>query len=1425
MKIVNDNIKNALKQPTTQRKGKILVNGNYYEVFNVEYYADAYNEGNVIGNAIASQLDFDLPYIEKFDSFKYFDGVWTGNEYEYVDFGTFTVFDEKDQDEFNKHITAFDNLIKFNAIFEDKQDYPKTLFQELQNICNQAGIELENKNIINGNFIVENNQFVAGENLKTVLKNICGISGTYAVIKNDKLKLQLYSINKKQSLGKNEISLQDVIKDNTLSYNIKGKGEQETEPSPDYPSEIKTVKGIRNLFDKDNANILKAYLNSGKLVADENTYLAYIPCEHNTTYTIQKIVSSRFVIYGTIEKPIIGVSGVVYGDTIGDKIVVKTNGTTNYLMIMYYKPNIDTLTEEQIRSSIMVEEGPIAHGYVPYGSWLKTNITNENLFDGLFSQGAINPNNGELSPDKQTWAITTTNLIKVKPNTTYRFFCKSEKQTLIDRIATFDKNKKFISRSNSLNTNIIETDSDTYFIRFNIYYANGITPDDVGEPLFKEGTEETEYKPHQKQEVLIDMNKPNLFDKNLFIQGTFDNPSSMNRIVSLMHKVSKGYTFTAINKNTSKYAFSIGFTSSNVQSGNTFINETGWITDSIKSVSANNEGYMFIQIKKIDNSVLIPSEVVDTDFIIYEGYEPYYELASINDTKDNLEVVSGVLTKRIGKAVLDGSEDWKYISGNAFYIATLFGTYDDSKLNIIADKFIGLPRNNIDESKNYISLTANGNVRLNYLNATSVTELTTWLSENPVTVYYILAEPEIIQLTPTNVPLFEGYNKVTLVEDLETETSIEYNYKISEKISKNQHEPIDWKRKTYGINQVILGMSNVEGEYVIREDKEDIAKNGVHKLVINDNYFSYTQNKRENLIDELFNQVKGFGYIPYELKGEWLNYVDIGDKVIIDDIETIILRINGKSPKSLESTMSAPAIIDSSIEYIDNTNSIENRMSRTEIVVDKQNQTIKSLASKIVDVSEEKNGTNRITLENAHEGTLHYLSIKGNISLLFPSSQGNLYGYPLAPSEKLTPNETLTPSIPIYKDNQTLYPSTELFSKSNVLLIDEEEYKLDIDFLNYLDNTNCDEFIYEDGKCKIIRRVGVDEKGELYKLENEVIEPKNDIILNVKSNSIIRMKSFENAMFKVVYLLENEYTNYFATNVEVKSEIKQTADEINLSVSKKTDKEEVVSIINQSPEQITLKSNRLVVESDNFKLDGEGKITATAGEIAGFEIDKTDGFKYKIYAPYDYNDDDLQRINDIYLGKITPTQNDYERLDINKDGVIDLFDAIIIQWYILYGITSQSPGAFSIQIPKDNKLLTTKTGYSDAYGNLISGFTYDSVVSQKGKFTGNITCETLTQTSLESNKKNFEKLEDALSIIKNTDIYKYNMKSEDDNTKKHIGFVIGDEYNYSKEITSENNDGVDTYSMVSVCFKAIKEQQKIIEQLTEEIKLLKENDK
>lgn len=98
-----------------------------------------------------------------------------------------------------------------------------------------------------------------------------------------------------------------------------------------------------------------------------------------------------------------------------------------------------------------------------------------------------------------------------------------------------------------------------------------------------------------------------------------------------------------------------------------------------------------------------------------------------------------------------------------------------------------------------------------------------------------------------------------------------------------------------------------------------------------------------------------------------------------------------------------------------------------------------------------------------------------------------------------------------------------------------------------------------------------------------------------------------------------------------------------------------------------------------------------------------------------------------------------------------------------------------------------------------------------------ITTPYVVQTSLESQKKNFKKFNNALDILRDIDIYKYNLKSENDKDKKHIGFVIGEDYKYSEEVTSKNNDGADIYSFVSLCCQAIKEQQEEIEELRKEI--------
>lgn len=157
------------------------------------------------------------------------------------------------------------------------------------------------------------------------------------------------------------------------------------------------------------------------------------------------------------------------------------------------------------------------------------------------------------------------------------------------------------------------------------------------------------------------------------------------------------------------------------------------------------------------------------------------------------------------------------------------------------------------------------------------------------------------------------------------------------------------------------------------------------------------------------------------------------------------------------------------------------------------------------------------------------------------------------------------------------------------------------------------------------------------------------------------------------------------------------------------------------------------------------------------------------------------------------------------------------------GINSYQP----IYFRDGTDFFTTIQGRQITTETLKAEYTLDGVTYHTTTiYGGNITCETLTQTSLAKCKKNFEKFDGALEEIKNIDIYKYNLKSEEDNCKKHLGFVIGDEFNYSKLVTNSEDKGVDNYSFTSLCLQAIKEQQEEIDLLNKKIndimKMIKE---
>ena len=102
-----------------------------------------------------------------------------------------------------------------------------------------------------------------------------------------------------------------------------------------------------------------------------------------------------------------------------------------------------------------------------------------------------------------------------------------------------------------------------------------------------------------------------------------------------------------------------------------------------------------------------------------------------------------------------------------------------------------------------------------------------------------------------------------------------------------------------------------------------------------------------------------------------------------------------------------------------------------------------------------------------------------------------------------------------------------------------------------------------------------------------------------------------------------------------------------------------------------------------------------------------------------------------------------------------------------------------------------------------------------------ITTPKLTQTSTIEKKKNIEKLnKKAIELIKNSDICTYNFKTEKDKNKKHIGLVIGGEYKCADEVISEDREGIEQYSMISLAWKAIQELAQENENLKQRIEKL-----
>ena len=133
-------------------------------------------------------------------------------------------------------------------------------------------------------------------------------------------------------------------------------------------SKVRTniIKG-KNLFDKDNANIIYGSFSSTDAIStyNVNAKSVYISCKPNTTYTISKSNATNRFRAGTtnvIPAPSVNVSGVITNDN-GTIITITTNSNAKYLIIYYW---VNTDTSDNVLNSLQIEVGSTATTYKTY---------------------------------------------------------------------------------------------------------------------------------------------------------------------------------------------------------------------------------------------------------------------------------------------------------------------------------------------------------------------------------------------------------------------------------------------------------------------------------------------------------------------------------------------------------------------------------------------------------------------------------------------------------------------------------------------------------------------------------------------------------------------------------------------------------------------------------------------------------------------------------------------------------------------------------------------------------------------------------------------------------------------------------------------------------------------------------------------------
>ena len=226
----------------------------------------------------------------------------------------------------------------------------------------------------------------------------------------------------------------------------------------------------------------------------------------------------------------------------------------------------------------------------------------------------------------------------------------------------------------------------------------------------------------------------------------------------------------------------------------------------------------------------------------------------------------------------------------------------------------------------------------------------------------------------------------------------------------------------------------------------------------------------------------------------------------------------------------------------------------------KHEQTIDSISDKVSHIEETTNtieGNKTIQLGNAVAGELVELHICGNNDVF----------------SSLKIGDDVVLSDDLYLLGDSIIVVTD--SKGN-----SKEYELGIkDVLRQNDSTY-DEYILENGKAKVIRRINTD--GSIK--STVATEDLGDFSIELfDGTNTLSIKNYT-AVLKAKFAIQNDMTNIYASKVEMNSAINQTAEQVDINVNKKLESysktTEMNAAIKLVSENITSEVNKKVGKTE-----------------------------------------------------------------------------------------------------------------------------------------------------------------------------------------------------------------------------------------------------